>query len=157
MVAAPGAVTTDRRQTLVATAAAVAAWVALAAIAAAVVIALVPIRNGAVQDCGTPAAFLLEGRPDVYPDANGRVARPDGTTVRLGKADLDRAFSARCGTRVGRRMVPAAALAAGGTVLGLAAATVAATSAWRHRPRQPRPPQSVEPGPDPWPAAPTGG
>lgn len=144
----------DRRRSRVATAAALAGWVALAAIVAGAVLAALPLRNGGVQDCGAPAAFLLAGRPDVYPDAAGKVHRPDGSTFKLGKADLDRAYSSRCGERVARRMVPAGMLIAGGMALGLLAATVAIAGTWRRRP--PRP-DRVDAAGEPFPARPAGG
>ena len=43
------------------------------AIVGAAIASLIPIDNPGVQECGTPAAYLLGGRTNVYPDANDHV------------------------------------------------------------------------------------
>lgn len=98
---------------------------AVSMLIAALVIGVVPVRNGRVQDCGTPLSFLATGRLDVYPDANGTVRGPGGGVVRLTPAERDDAFNRRCSQRVGSRMAPAAALAAGALPLALLAIAAA--------------------------------
>ncbi len=101
------------------------AWLALILLALAFVVASVPVRNGPVQDCGAPAMFLLRGRSDALPAADGTL--PDGS--RLSPAEAHRAVERPCHERVAARMVPAGALATAGMVLGLGTAVVVARRA----------------------------
>jgi hypothetical protein len=105
------------------------AWLALVLVAVALVIASVPVRNGRVQDCGAPLMFLLQGRPDTFPAADG--TRPDDPNgPRLSPAEVARAYERPCHERVAARMVPAGALATAGMMLGLGAAAVVGRRAW---------------------------
>ena len=94
----------------------IAAWVALAAIAVGVGLSSWPVRNGDVQDCGTPLAFVLTGRQDAAP-APG----PGNTPPSAG--DIERALDHPCRERVAGRMVPAALMWLGGIGLGFGALT----------------------------------
>lgn len=123
-----------------------AGWVALLVIAVGVAVAFVPVRNGDVQACGTPGAFLIEGRSDVYPDAGGRVRDGDGVDVQLSPSAVQAAVDRPCSQRVADRMVPAGVLLAGGTLTGLACVLAGAIGAWRRRPTDPG--GDVEPNPE---------
>lgn len=81
---------------------AIGAWVALALILVGVVLALIPVRNGDVQDCGVPAAYILSGRPETPP--------PQGSPAGEG-----------CRGRAADRVVPAAGLLLAGVLLGWSA------------------------------------
>lgn len=110
-------------------------WTAVALILAAVVVVLVPVDNPGVQSCGTPAAFALDGRPDVYPDAGGKVRRSDGSIDTLTKAEIDRAYDQPCTDRVGARLVPAGIALVAGTLLGVVALGSSMVSWWRRAAR----------------------
>lgn len=97
------------------------AVVALVAVAVAVVLLAVPVRVPAVQQCGTPAMYLLDGSVDVVPDPEGRILGPDGEVVTLEPQVAEAARRAPCQERVAARAAPAGLLLAGGFVLGLVA------------------------------------
>jgi hypothetical protein len=99
----------------------VAGVLVLLCVIGSLVIGFVPIRNGRVQDCGTPFGFALHGRLDTYPDATGSVPGPNGKPVHLSKAELDDAFGNRCSQRVGHRLAPAAGLTAAALFFGIIA------------------------------------
>lgn len=105
----------------------IAAWVALAAIAVGIGVSLWPVRNGDVQDCGTPLAFVLTGRQDAAPTAG-----PGGTPPSA--AEIERALDHPCRERVAARMVPAALIWLGGILLGFGA--LVATMIGRRRLRR---------------------
>lgn len=94
---------------------------ALCAYAVGIALLLVPVRTPQVQDCGAPGAFLLDGRVDVVPDAEDRILDGDGAVVHLPASVADEARDRPCRERVAARAVPATALMAAATVVGLAA------------------------------------
>ena len=94
-------------------------WGAIVSLGVALIMALLPIDNPGVQSCGTPAAFMAQGRVNLYPDAARQIRRADGSVQTLNKAQLDRAFDHPCTARVSARMVPVFWLAAVGLALGL--------------------------------------
>ena len=97
------------------------AGLALAAFAGAIVLLAIPVRTPEVQDCGTPAAYLLDGRVDVIPDAQDRILGPDGQPLTLPASAATAARQHPCQDRVADRAVPAGILVLAGTVVGLAA------------------------------------
>ncbi|MEJ7585194.1 MAG: hypothetical protein WKF43_14195 [Acidimicrobiales bacterium] len=111
-------------------------WLAVGAIALGVAIALVPVGDGATQDCGAPGAFLIEGRADVYPDADGRVQRGNGEVEQLSPAEVSDAYERPCSERVADRMVPAGIVLATGAGTGLLIAVAAGIGAVRRRPKR---------------------
>lgn len=119
------------RRSVVARGVAAVGWLALLAIVVGLVVSLVPLRNGIVQACGAPAAFLIDGRSDVYPDAGGRVRNSDGRIVQLSPGAVKAAIDRRCSRRVGDRMVRAGALLVGGGLVGVACVLVAAIGSVR--------------------------
>lgn len=106
-----------------------AAVLAIVAFAGAAVLLALPVETPAVQDCGTPGAYIYDGRVDVVPDAEGRIRDAAGEVVTL---DADVAAEARrqpCQDRVADRAVPAglllvAALVVGGAALAVETAVV---------------------------------
>jgi len=121
-------------------------WCALIAIAIAAGVALVPVRNGPIQACGAPGAFLLEGRTDLYPDADGRVRRSNGEVEQLSPAEIADAYDRPCSQRVADRMVPAGVLLTAGAVTGLIIVTAAAVGTWRSGRRRAAPAPTPEEG-----------
>jgi hypothetical protein len=108
------------------------AWLVLGLLGLALVGASVPVRNGRLQDCGAPMMFLLQGRSDAFPAADGTVpGDPDGPPL----SPVEAAGTAErpCHERVAARMVPAGALAITAMVLGLGAAVVVLRRAWTAR------------------------
>lgn len=130
----------------------VIAGLALLGYLVAVVVMAVPVETPGVQDCGTPAGYLLAGRLDRIPDDENRILGPDDEIVTL---DDDVAATARatpCRQRVADRAVPATVLVLAATVLGAAAFAIELVVV---RPRQRRliraalGPPPVEPAPPP--------
>jgi hypothetical protein len=105
-------------------------WIAVGAITLGVVIALMPVRNPGVQQCGAPLTYLTSGELDRLPDATGRVLR-DGKVVTLDPAARKRAVETPCSERVARRAIPAGMLVVVGSVMGLTAVTIGIVGAWR--------------------------
>ena len=139
----------------------VVAGLSLLAYLVAGIVLVAPVETPGVQDCGAPGAYLLAGRVDRIPDADGRILGPDDEVVTL---DADVAAEARatpCQDRVADRAVPAAILLVVATVLGVAAFAV---ELFVVRPRQRRlirdgmapPPDPLLPPPPPPPAPPAG-
>lgn len=96
------------------------AGVAVVAYLAGGVLLALPVRNLPVQDCGTPAAYLYQGRVDVVPDSRDQIL--DGEeVVTLAPAVADAARATPCQERVAARAAPAGGLLAGATVGGTAA------------------------------------
>lgn len=113
----------------------VIAGLSLLAYLAAAVLLAVPVTTPGVQDCGAPGAYLLAGRLDRIPDAEGRILGADDEIVTL---DADVAAEARarpCRERVADRAVPAALLLVGATLLGVLAFAIELLAV---RPRQRR-------------------
>jgi hypothetical protein len=105
---------TERAGTLV-------AWCVPALLLAAVVIALVPVRNGRVQDCGAPIAFVAQGRTEAQlPDVD-RAGQKDTPPKNFTEAEYRDAAEHSCRERVAPRMVWAGALTLAALVLGLGA------------------------------------
>lgn len=108
----------------------VARGLAAASIAAYLVAAVLftlPVETPGVQDCGAPAAYLVDGRVDTIPDPEGRVRvedadAPDGfEVVTLDPEVAETAREEPCQERVASRAVPAGILVVVATVVGLAA------------------------------------
>lgn len=122
-------------------------WLSLLAISIGVIVALLPVSNGPAQDCGAPGAFLLEGRPNEYPDADGRVQTTDGKGRQLSPLAVERAAARPCSERVAERMVPAGGLLTGGLVAGLACLLTHGIGALRRTRAAPaEPPPASAPG-----------
>ena len=120
--------------------AAVPGWLAVVAMLGSLGLAFVPLSNPGVQTCGSPALFLLDGKVDRLPDANGRVQDADGTIRTLTKAQQDRAFNHKCSARVADRIVPLAATFGTGAIVGLVVLLASMVVWWRHSPpARPRP------------------
>ncbi len=100
------------------------AVVALICFALALVLLALPVETPGVQRCGTPAAYLLEGRLDVIPDAEDRILGPDGEPVTLDAETAQTARDQPCRDRVADRAVPAGGLVLAGVVVGLGAFAV---------------------------------
>jgi len=108
----------------------VVAWCVPVLFLAAVVIALVPVRNGRVQDCGTPVAFVAQGRTEApLPDVD-RPGQEDTPPKGFTEAEYRDAAEHSCRDRVAPRMVWAGALTTAALVLGLGA--LAATVVGRY-------------------------
>lgn len=93
----------------------------LVGFAIAAVLFLIPVETPGVQDCGTPAGYLLDGRVDQIPDPEGRIRDASGEIVTL---DPDVAAEARetpCQDRVAARAVPAAGLTLASLLVGMIA------------------------------------
>lgn len=97
------------------------AVVVLVAVVVAVVLLALPVRVPAVQQCGTPAMYLIDGRVDVVPDPEGRILGSDGEVVTFDPQVAEDARRAPCQDRVAARAAPAGLLLTGGFVLGLVA------------------------------------
>ena len=93
------------------------AAIALVLIVVGAIVLAIPVENPKVQDCGTPAAFVLTGRPDVFVDPTNP---PKGLT----EAQARSANENRCQERVAARAVPGGILLAIGLVIGVVAAIV---------------------------------
>lgn len=105
------------------------AWLALALLAFALIGASAPVRNGRLQDCGAPLMFLLRGRSDTFPAADGTLPDdPDGRP--LTPIEVARAAEQPCHERVAARMIPAGALASAAMLLGLGTAIVVVRQSW---------------------------
>ncbi len=100
------------------------ATVALAAYAAGAVLLALPVRTPEVQDCGTPGAYLYDGRFDVVPDAEDRIVDGDGGVVTLDPAVAAAARERPCRERVASRAVPAAIVLGIATLLAVVAFAV---------------------------------
>lgn len=110
---------------LIATAGVVAALVGVAVLA-------IPVRSP-LQDCGSPFAFLYDGRTDV----TGDPARPpEGASP----ADVKATNARPCRPRVADRARPAAALLGVGTTFALGATVTETVIRWRARRRSNRRP-----------------
>lgn len=94
---------------------------AIVAYAAAAVLFTLPVTTPDVQRCGAPGAYLLAGRVDVLPDAEGRIVGPDDEVVTLEPSVAEAARDQPCRNRVAARAAPAAGLVAVATVVGLGA------------------------------------
>ncbi len=99
----------------------VVAGVALLGYLVAGIVLAVPVRTPQVQDCGAPAAYLLDGRVDRLPDDEDRILGPDGEVVTLDEDVAAAARSTPCRDRVADRAVPAAILIVAATVVGVVA------------------------------------
>lgn len=106
----------------------VTAWVALAGLVVAFIGIAVLLRplSTPIQDCGTAAGFLLDGRADQVANPNDP---PAGTT----KADVLDNNAKRCQERAANRARPAGVAVVGGTLIGLVAVLVEAGVRWRWR------------------------
>ena len=109
-------------------------WLAVVAIAVPLAISVVPVDNAGVQHCGTPAAFLLGGRVDTYPDAHGQIRGAGGRAITLSKAAQDRAYHHQCSRRIAHRMAPLAFVLTGGLAVGLGVLVVSMVVWWRRSP-----------------------
>jgi hypothetical protein len=99
----------------------VVAWCVPVLFVAAVVVALVPVRNGRVQDCGTPVAFVAQGRTEApLPDVD-RPGEKDTPPTSFTEAEYQDAAEHSCRERVAPRMVWAGGLTLAALVLGLGA------------------------------------
>jgi hypothetical protein len=108
----------------------VVAWCVPFLFVAAVIISLVPVENGRVQDCGTPIAFVAQGRTEApLPDVD-RPGEEDTPPKGFTEAEYRDAAEHSCRDRVAPRMVWAGGLAAAALVLGLGA--LAATVVGRY-------------------------
>lgn len=97
------------------------AWCVPVLFLAAVVIALVPVRNGRVQECGTPVAFIAQGRTEApLPDVD-RPGEKDSPPTSFTEAEYREAAEHSCRERVAPRMVWAGGLTLAAFVLGLGA------------------------------------
>lgn len=86
---------------------------ALLALAASAALFVVPVTNPGVQDCGSPAWFLLRAQTD------RPLIESDGTGINGWKtARLQKAHDDRCSVQVARRAVPAGSLLVVFWVLG---------------------------------------
>lgn len=106
----------------------VTAWVALAGLVVAFIgigVLLLPLRTP-LQDCGTAAGFLLDGRVD-------EVANPDDPPAGTTKADVLDNNATRCQERAANRARPAGMAVVGGTLVGLVAVLAEAGMRWRLR------------------------
>lgn len=124
MTTSPSHVAPPRRPTAVR----VTAWVALAGLVVAFIgmaVLLRPLRTP-IQDCGTAAGFLLDGRVD-------QVANPDDPPEGATKADVLDNNAERCQERAANRARPAGAAVVGGTLIALIAVLVEVIVRWRWR------------------------
>lgn len=119
------------------------AALSLVGFAVALVLLVLPVRVPEVQDCGTAAGFLLDGRIDTVPDAEGRILDAGGSVVTLADDVAETARRAPCSSRVADRAVPAAVLVATSTLLGLVALSV---ESFVVRPRRRRARAAAGPG-----------
>lgn len=93
---------------------------ALAALAVSAVLFLVPVTNPDVQDCGSPAVFLLRATSD------RPLVEQDGTAINgWTKTRIQKAYDNRCSSRVADRAVPAGVALIVFWILGLVAAAIA--------------------------------
>lgn len=92
---------------------------ALLALAASAALFLVPVANPGVQDCGSPAWFLLQARAD-----RPLVTDEGGPLHGWGQARLRQAHQDRCSAQVATRAVPAGALLVVFWVLALVAVVI---------------------------------
>ena len=83
-----------------------------------------------VQDCGAAAAFLLDGRVNVFAD-------PEDPPVGLTRAQVVDNNDRPCQERAANQAAPGAVMIVAGTLIGLVAATVEVLGRWslRHRAR----------------------
>jgi hypothetical protein len=106
------------------------AWCVPVLFLAAVVISLIPVRNGRVQECGTPVAFIAQGRTEApLPDVD-RPGEDDSPPTSFTEAEYRDAAEHSCRERVAPRMVWAGGLTLAALVLGLGA--LAATVVGRY-------------------------
>lgn len=106
----------------------VTAWVALAGLVVAalgIVVLLRPLRTP-IQDCGTAAGFLLDGRVDL-------VANPDDPPPGTTRADVLDNNAERCQERAANRARSAIVVVVVGALIGLTAVLVEAVVRWRWR------------------------
>lgn len=115
---------------------------------AALVCALMPVRNGRVQDCGTPLAFLAQGRTEAQlPDVD-RPGQEDEPPRNFTEEEYREAAERSCRDRAAPRMVWAGGLTLAAFLLGLAALTMTVVGRyWLTRP--PAPDLPGPPDPDP--------
>jgi hypothetical protein len=100
----------------------VLAWFVPVLLLGALVFAVVPVRNGRVQDCGTPLAFLAQGRTEApLPDVD-RPGQEDTPPIDFTEAEYRDAAERSCRDRITPRMVWAGALALAAFLVGLSAA-----------------------------------
>ena len=96
----------------------VLAWTAVVAIAAGVTLFLIPVKNEyrgrTVQDCGTPAAYLKDGR-------SSQLVSTSNPPTWIRKADAASVNKHQCSVQIADRAVPGAGLLTGGFVGGVAA------------------------------------
>lgn len=96
----------------------VLAWLAVAAFVAGTVLLLVPVQNRhrghLLQDCGSPAAFLKDGRSSAVVD-------PSDPPPFVARRDVASVNAHECSQLVAERAVPAAILVASTLVVGLVA------------------------------------
>lgn len=98
-------------------AATVSAWLALPLLVASALLFTLPVDSPGVQQCGSPAVFLLKATSDKpLFDTNGKPLNGWNTK------ELKRANDRRCSKQVARRAVPAGALLVGFWVVALVAA-----------------------------------
>ncbi|MBS1847919.1 MAG: hypothetical protein JST73_06530 [Actinobacteria bacterium] len=98
--------------------------VGLVVLAVSALLFLLPVVNPGVQDCGSPAVFLLHAKGDrPLVDSGGDPING------WGKARLARADAHRCSRQVARRAIPAGGLLVGFWVL----VPVAAMIGWSGR------------------------
>lgn len=111
----------DRSPTFIGRLAVALAVSALVAYAVAAVLFTLPVSTPAVQRCGAPGAYLIAGRTDVFPDAEGRILGPDDELVTLDPMVAAAARDQPCRERVAARAAPAAGLVGAATAVGVGA------------------------------------
>lgn len=114
-----------RRRRALARTTAIAALVGAIAVVVGVALASRPVRTP-LQDCGAAAAFLLDGRTNVYAD-------PDEPPAGLTPAEVRANNDEPCQERAANRARPAAVLVSAGVVAIGVAALVEALARWRWR------------------------
>jgi hypothetical protein len=94
----------------------VLAWLALPLLVASAVLFLLPVSSPGVQQCGSPAVFLLKATSDKpLVDTSGKPLNGWNTK------ELRQAYRHRCSVLVARRAVPAGGLLVGFWVVAIAA------------------------------------
>lgn len=105
-------------------------WLALACAIATAIILVLPVHNRPVQNCGSPALFLLRGTPNAaLTDDNGK------PLYGLDQAGVQRAYDHRCTVEVGRRAWPAALTGTAFLCCGVLALALAFVARHRHKRR----------------------
>ena len=113
----------------------VLAWIVPVLVLVAAGFALLPVRNGRVQDCGTPLAFIVQGRTEAQlPDVD-RAGQEDTAPRNFTEEEYTEAAENSCRDRVAPRMVWAGSLTLAAFLLGLTALTMTVIGRfWRTRP-----------------------